>query len=120
MLNAVIRPKSNSAFLRFVLWADGIYEVICGVSALVAGKALATAFGINSELFSLLVGAGLIAAAGLICWLAFRPNLNLRMARVIATLNALSALGLLAAMLLVDLRLSAKENGLLGQWRQTL
>ena len=99
MLNAVIRPKSNSAFLRFVLWADGIYEVMCGVGAIVAGKTLAAAFGINSELFSLVVGAGLIAAAGLICWLASRPSLNLRMARVIATLNALSALGLLAILL---------------------
>lgn len=87
MATQTIARNGKVSLLRGTLAADGLFEVGCAAACLLATQPLSAALGLSSTIVTL-VGIGLLPAAGLMLWLASQQRPNLKLAQLVAFVNA--------------------------------
>jgi hypothetical protein len=79
LINTPATTANTQTFLRRVVLADAIFEIVCGAGAIIGANALATSTGLLSPAIFTLIGIGLWVGAGFIYWLAVAQPLKRRL-----------------------------------------
>jgi hypothetical protein len=106
-------PDTN--LLRRAIQADGVFEIAYGLGLAFAANSVAQALGLagNGGLF-VVTGIALIAVGIVMLLIARQSSVNLRYGLALAAINDISAIGLVAVLLLGLLPVSSGGAWLLG------